>query len=90
MDLTSCTILKNRQDACSTKSAFSCGTGILPVHKQLIENGATSQVNRSQRAASIGFELNSGWAMFSVLVAQPTIHWCQRNVKRSTGLLFDD
>ncbi|HSF74584.1 MAG TPA: hypothetical protein VLA84_12375, partial [Microcoleus sp.] len=61
-----------------------------PVHKQLIENGATSQVNRSQRAASIGFELNSGWAMFSVLVAQPTIHWCQRNVKRSTGLLFDD
>ena len=29
--------------ACSTKSEFSCGTGILPVHKKLIENGATSQ-----------------------------------------------
>jgi hypothetical protein len=43
-----------------------------PVHKKLIENGATSQVNRSQRAASIGFELNSRLAMFSVLVAQPT------------------
>jgi len=41
--LTSCTILKNRQDACFTKSKFSCGTGILPVHKKLIENGATSQ-----------------------------------------------
>src|SRR6476620_3404735 len=42
--LTSCTILKNRQDACSTKSEFYCGTGILPVHKKLIENGATSQI----------------------------------------------
>jgi hypothetical protein len=27
------TILKNRQDACSTRDEFSCGTGILPVHK---------------------------------------------------------
>jgi hypothetical protein len=26
----------NRQDACSTKDEFSCGTGILPV----LENGA--------------------------------------------------
>ncbi len=42
--LTSCTIVKNRQDACSTKSEFSCGTGILPVPKKLIENGATSQI----------------------------------------------
>src|SRR4028119_752415 len=25
--LTSCTILNNRQDACFTKSEFSCGTG---------------------------------------------------------------
>jgi len=25
--LTSCTFLKNRQDACSTKSEFSCGVG---------------------------------------------------------------
>jgi hypothetical protein len=41
--LTSCTILKNRQDACSTRDEFYCGTGILPVHKMLIENGATSQ-----------------------------------------------
>ncbi|MEG4488736.1 hypothetical protein, partial [Microcoleus sp. D2_18a_B4] len=31
-------------DACSTKSEFSCGTGILPVPKQVIENGATSQI----------------------------------------------
>ncbi|UNU24493.1 hypothetical protein D0A37_12280 [Microcoleus vaginatus HSN003] len=44
IQLTSCTILKNRQDVCSTKSEFSCGTGILPVHKRLIQNGATSQI----------------------------------------------
>ncbi|MEG4292058.1 SpvB/TcaC N-terminal domain-containing protein [Microcoleus sp. C2C3] len=46
--LTSSTILKNRQDACFTKSEFSCGTGILPVHKKLIENGATSQIKQTQ------------------------------------------
>ncbi|MEG3898089.1 phosphodiester glycosidase family protein [Microcoleus sp. SVA1_B6] len=40
LKLTSCTILKNGQDARSTKSRFSCGTGILPVPKRLIENGA--------------------------------------------------
>jgi len=38
------TILKNRQDACSTRKFTLCGTGILPVHKKLIENGATSQL----------------------------------------------
>jgi len=36
-----CTLVSNRQDACSTKDKFSCGTGILPVHKRIIENGAT-------------------------------------------------
>jgi hypothetical protein len=35
-------ILKNRQDACSTKIQFSCGTGKMPVLKKLIENGETS------------------------------------------------
>ncbi len=29
----------------STKKFTLCGTGILPVHKKLIENGATSQKN---------------------------------------------
>ncbi|MGB3262482.1 MAG: hypothetical protein WBA89_00860, partial [Microcoleus sp.] len=41
---TSCTIVSNRQDACSTKDKFSRFTGILPVHKRLIENGAISQI----------------------------------------------
>ncbi|MEG4487150.1 amino acid adenylation domain-containing protein [Microcoleus sp. D2_18a_B4] len=32
-------LFRNRQDACSTRDEFSCGTGILPV----LDNGATSQ-----------------------------------------------
>jgi hypothetical protein len=40
------TIVSNRQDACSTKSEFSCGTGILPVHKRLIENVTASEIDR--------------------------------------------
>ena len=42
VSLTSCTILKNRQDACSTRDDLCCGTGILPVHQNLMENGAAS------------------------------------------------
>ncbi|MEG4351560.1 BamA/TamA family outer membrane protein [Microcoleus sp. LAD1_D3] len=45
VSLTSGTILKNGQDARSTRDELFCGTGILPVPKKLIENGATSQVN---------------------------------------------
>ena len=45
VDRTSDIILKNRQDACSTKSEFSCGVGILPARTRLIDNDATSQVN---------------------------------------------
>jgi len=47
VDVTSYTILKNRQDACSTGSEFSCGVGILPARKRLIDNGATSQADRT-------------------------------------------
>ena len=45
LNFTSCTILKNRQDVCSTKSEFSCGVGILPARKKPIENGAISPLN---------------------------------------------
>src|SRR4028119_70146 len=34
------------QGAGSTKDKFSCGTGILPVHKRLIDNGATYEIDR--------------------------------------------
>ncbi|MEG4964534.1 POTRA domain-containing protein, partial [Microcoleus sp. K4-C2] len=47
VDVTSYTILKNRQDACSTTSEFDCGVGILPAGKRLIDNGATSQPDRT-------------------------------------------
>lgn len=42
LELKSCTIVKNGQDAHSTRDEFSCGTGILSVPKQVIENGARS------------------------------------------------
>ncbi|MEG3905478.1 aminotransferase class I/II-fold pyridoxal phosphate-dependent enzyme [Microcoleus sp. B4-C5] len=44
LDLKSCTIVKNGQDAHSTRDEF-CGTGIMPVPKQLIENDATSELD---------------------------------------------
>jgi cobalt-zinc-cadmium efflux system protein len=36
IELSSDTILKNRQDACSTKSESSCGVGILPARPEII------------------------------------------------------
>ncbi|AFZ09749.1 surface antigen (D15) [Oscillatoria nigro-viridis PCC 7112] len=47
VDATSYTILKNRQDACEAGSEFDCGVGILPARKMLIDNGATSQPDRT-------------------------------------------
>ncbi len=38
-ELTSCTILSNRQDACSTTQKIDCGTGILPVQAQKLIGG---------------------------------------------------
>jgi len=46
IDRISCTIVSNRQDACSTRKFIFCGTGILPVHKRLIENDATYEIDR--------------------------------------------
>ena len=44
----------NRQDACSTKSRFSCGVGILPARERLINNSARYSIvgNRDFRACS--------------------------------------
>jgi 5-amino-6-(5-phosphoribosylamino)uracil reductase len=50
--------LKNGQDARSTRDEFSSGTGILPVHKRLIENGATSQFDRIIYAKTAGGEID--------------------------------
>ncbi|MEP6490878.1 dihydrofolate reductase family protein [Microcoleus vaginatus GB2-A3] len=57
-DRTSDTILKKGQDAPSTKDEFSCGTGILPVPKRLIENSATSQFDRIIYAKTAGGEID--------------------------------
>ena len=57
VSLTSGTILKNGQDARSTRDELFCGTGILPVHKKLIENSATSQVSPTVRDLPASDEL---------------------------------
>ena len=41
--------ISNRQDACSTKTEFDCGTGILPV----LENGAVFPLNRGKDSARV-------------------------------------
>ena len=57
VSLTSGTILKNGQDARSTTDELFCGTGILPVHKKLIENSAASQVSPTVRDLPASDEL---------------------------------
>jgi len=57
VSFTSGTILKNGQDARSTRDELFCGTGILPVHKKLIENGATSQMSPTVRDLPASDEL---------------------------------
>jgi ferredoxin-nitrite reductase len=39
---TSCTVFKNRQDACSTNTEFNCGAGILPAHFQNRQDGCST------------------------------------------------
>ncbi|MEZ2250772.1 cobalamin biosynthesis protein [Microcoleus sp.] len=36
IELGYCPIVQNRQDACSTKSEYCCGVGILPTHERLL------------------------------------------------------
>ncbi|MEG3956561.1 BamA/TamA family outer membrane protein [Microcoleus sp. herbarium2] len=57
VSLTSGTLLKNGQDARSTRDELFCETGILRVHKKLIENGATSQVSSTVRDLPASDEL---------------------------------
>jgi uncharacterized cupredoxin-like copper-binding protein len=47
LQLRSCTNVKNRQDARSTKNGFNCGVGVPPAGKRLIENGARSQLQHT-------------------------------------------
>ncbi|MEG4274201.1 BamA/TamA family outer membrane protein [Microcoleus sp. M2_C6] len=71
VSLTSGTILQNGQDARSTRDELFCGTGILPVHQKLIENGAASvkngaaSVQNGQDARSTRDELFCGTGMLA-------------------------
>ncbi|MEG4989023.1 hypothetical protein QUB08_25205, partial [Microcoleus sp. BR0-C5] len=72
VSLTSGTILQNGQDARSTRDELFCGTGILPVHQKLIENGAASlkngaaSVKNGQDARSTRDELFCGTGILPV------------------------
>ncbi|MEG3985363.1 cation diffusion facilitator family transporter [Microcoleus sp. T3B2] len=59
IELSSGTILKNRQDACSTNSEFDCGVGILPARKKLVLRSGSILKNR-QDACSTNSEFDCG------------------------------
>jgi len=50
--------VSNGQDAHSTIDELSGGTGILPVHKKLVENGTTSQFDRTLIAKTTAGEID--------------------------------
>ncbi|MGB8687327.1 MAG: dihydrofolate reductase family protein, partial [Microcoleus sp.] len=50
--------VSNGQDARSTKTEFSCGTGILPVHQRLIDNGTICQFDRTLIANTVAGEID--------------------------------
>ena len=81
VSLTSGTILKNGQDARSTRDELFCGTGILPVHKKLIENSATSQVSPTVRDLPASDELDSRDAC-------PTTAQTQDEVSLTSGTIL--
>jgi|GEM_PF-525039 len=55
IELISCTILKNRQDACSTKSESACGVGIEPAHT-ILNNRQDACSTKSESACGVGIE----------------------------------
>nr|WP_223300630.1 BamA/TamA family outer membrane protein [Oscillatoria nigro-viridis] len=75
VSLTSDTILLNGQDAREARDELLCGTGILPVHQKLIENGAASlkngaaSVKNGQDAREARDELFGGTGMLAEVPA---------------------
>ena len=53
--LISCTILNNRQDACSTKSESACGVGIEPA-RSILNNRQDACATKSESACGVGIE----------------------------------
>ncbi|MEG4861643.1 hypothetical protein QUB75_30215, partial [Microcoleus sp. K1-B6] len=54
LDLRCCTIVNNRQDACSTKSAFSCGAGILLTGVGFLQLGGVTSIKGIHRSVREG------------------------------------
>jgi L-threonine-O-3-phosphate decarboxylase len=86
LELKSCTIVKNGQDAHSTRDEFSCETGILPVPKQVIENGQDAHSTRDEFSCGTGIlpvpkqVIENGATSFRGLLLN--------NPHNPTGLLF--
>ena len=83
LKLTSCTILKNGQDARSTKSRFSCGVGILPAHEKIIENGARSQFKLTFAADNINSIAQLTQSLSQIRVSVPQLSNFVTTVKHS-------
>jgi len=83
LKLTSCTILKNGQDARSTKSRFSCGVGILPAHEKIIENGARSQFKLTFAADNINSIAQLTQSLSQIRVSVPQLSNFFATVKHS-------
>ncbi len=103
LDLKSCTIVKNGQDSHSTRDEFSCGTGKMPVPKQVIENGGTSGLDLKSLDAGTGNGLvsddlsvsNGSLVSPSLCLPVPLLGSDRQralllnNPHNPTGLLFD-
>jgi transaldolase/glucose-6-phosphate isomerase len=87
----------NRQDACSTRKSTLCGTGILPVQKRIIDNGASSQITNSKLQHYIDEGLRGRLSSFQRLQAtieekEHAIDFCtlaHPNLKPSAGHKYD-
>ena len=91
LDLTSCTIVNNGQDTHSTRDEFSCGTGILPVPKQVIENGATSQLDQKSLDAGAGKGLvTDDLSVFNHSFVSPSLSLPVPLVDADRGLLLNN
>ncbi len=68
IELISCTILKNRQDACSTKSESACGVGILPARERLL---VPKKIFRSQNPSPLQGGVRGGSAVTVAVAVSP-------------------
>lgn len=68
VELISCTILRNREDACSTKSESACGVGILPARERLL---VPKKIFRSQNPPALQGGVRRGSAVTVAVAVSP-------------------